>query len=71
MSPFERILAAADTETLDLVRRMVGRETLALYLAKQIAASMNSKVDAEVVAEVFDIETESAYNKISKIDVIK
>jgi hypothetical protein len=71
MTHFERLLSAADEETFALVRRMIGRETLALYIAKGIAISVGAKVNADVVAKVFNIEVESAYNKISKIDPIK
>jgi hypothetical protein len=71
MSPIERVLAVADDKTLELARRLVGRENLALFIAKQIANGIGGKVDVAVVAEVFDIETKAAYNKISKIQVLK
>ncbi len=35
MSAFERILAAADEETMAIVRRMIGKEVLALYIAER------------------------------------
>jgi hypothetical protein len=71
MGTFERILAAADDETMALVRRMVGKETLALYIAKTIAVSMNTKINAEVVADIFCIKVESATNKIKRTDLLK
>jgi hypothetical protein len=71
MSAFDRLIAAADEDTLALVRRMIGKETLALYIAKTIASSIGAKIDADAVADIFGIEKESAYNKISKIDPIK
>jgi hypothetical protein len=35
MSAFERLLAIADEETLDLARAMIGKPELALPLAKE------------------------------------
>ena len=35
MSAFERLLAIADEETLDLARAMIGKPELALLLAKE------------------------------------
>ena len=35
MSAFERLLAIADEETLDLAREMIGKPELALLLAKE------------------------------------
>jgi hypothetical protein len=70
MSPFERMLTAADEETFELVRKMFGREILALYVAKGIANRVGAKVDVDAVAEILHISTKSAYNKISQINLI-
>ena len=66
MTPREFALSAADAETWELVRRMIGREQLALAIAKTLANDTGSKVVVEVVAELFGITKESAYNKISE-----
>jgi hypothetical protein len=71
MTPFDRLLSAADSETLSLVLRMVGKKELALFMAKTIAASMGTTLDADEVAQIFGITKQSAYNKISKTDVLR
>jgi hypothetical protein len=50
---------------------MVGKKELALYMAKTIAASMGTTLDADEVAQIFGITKQSAYNKISKTDVLR
>jgi len=63
MSAFEALLQSADAETLDMVRTMVGKKELALYMAKQIASEIGSNVKAEEVATLFGITVDSAFNK--------
>ena len=55
MSAFERLLAIADEETLDLARAMIGKPELALLLAKEALTA---------VAEVLGISRNGATNKI-------
>ena len=63
MSAFEALLQSADAETLDMVRTMVGKKELALYMAKQIASEIGFNVKAEEVATLFGITVDSAFNK--------
>jgi hypothetical protein len=67
----EFALSAADPETWDMVRRMIGRKELALSIARTLANDTGSKVDVEAVAELFGITKESAYNKIAQTQTIK
>jgi hypothetical protein len=71
MTPREFALSAADAQTWDLVRRLIGREELALSIAKTLANDTGSKVEVEAVAELFGITKESAYNKISETRPLK
>jgi len=63
----EPLFQTADAETLDMVRAMVGKKELALFIAKQIANEIRTAVNAEAVASIFGITKDSAYNRISKV----
>jgi hypothetical protein len=65
----ESLFQAADAETLEMVRQMVGKKEMALYMAKSICNEIGTAVDAEAVATIFGIKVESAYNRISKVNV--
>ncbi len=45
MTSLERALTAADDETMEIVRRMVGREKIALYIAREIAACVGIRLN--------------------------
>jgi hypothetical protein len=64
MSAFERLLAIADEETLDLARAMIGKPELALLLAKEALKNTTEVLSPAAVAEVLGISRNGATNKI-------
>ena len=64
MSAFERLLAIADEETLDLARAMIGKPELALLLAKEALKNTTEVLSPTAVAEVLGISRNGATNKI-------
>ena len=64
MSAFERLLAIADEETLDLARAMIGKPELALLLAKEALKNTTEVLSPNAVAEVLGISRNGATNKI-------
>jgi hypothetical protein len=64
MSAFERLLAIADEETLDLARAMIGKPELALLLAKEALKNTTEVLSPVTVAEVLGISRNGATNKI-------
>jgi ABC-type ATPase involved in cell division len=64
MSAFERLLAIADEETLDLARAMIGKPELALLLAKEALKNTTEVLSPTIVAEVLGISRTGATNKI-------
>jgi hypothetical protein len=64
MSGFERLLAIADEETLDLARAMIGKPELALLLAKEALKNTTEVLSPTAVAEVLGISRNGATNKI-------
>jgi hypothetical protein len=71
MTVFERLVAAADAETWELVRRMIPKRELALYMARTITTDIGANVNVDAVAEIFGINKQSAYNKIGKLNSLK
>jgi hypothetical protein len=71
MTAFERLVATADAETWELVRRMIPKRELALFMARTIATGIGANVNFDEVAEIFGITKQSAYNKIEKVDPLK
>ena len=64
MSAFERLLAIADEETLDLARAMIGKPELALLLAKEALKNTTEILSPTTVAEVLGISQNGATDKI-------
>jgi hypothetical protein len=64
MSAFERLIAIADEETLDLARAMIGKPELALLLAKEALKNTTEVLSPTAVAEVLGISRNGATNKI-------
>ena len=64
MSAFERLLAIAEEETLDLARAMIGKPELALLLAKEALKNTTEVLSPNAVAEVLGISRNGATNKI-------
>jgi hypothetical protein len=65
MTAAELLLALADEETLELARRMVGRQQLALLLAtKAIAGEEDATLDASAVAQILGVHKRHAYRRI-------
>ena len=64
MSAFERLLAIADEETLDLARAMIGKSELALLLAHEALKNTTEVLSPTAVAEVLGISRNGATNKI-------
>jgi len=64
MSAFERLLAIADEETLDLTRALIGKPELALLLAREALKNTTEVLSPDTVAEVLGISRNSATNKI-------
>ena len=54
MSAFERLLAIADEETLDLARAMIGKPELALLLAKEALKNTTEILSPTTVAKVLN-----------------
>jgi hypothetical protein len=70
MSPLEALLAASDEEVLVLVRQMTGKKEMALAIAKTFSVCIGSKLNVSAVAEAFEIEVPSAYEKIKNASVL-
>jgi hypothetical protein len=64
MSAFERLLAIADEETLDLARAMIGKQELALLLAKEALKNTSEVLSPAIVAEVLGISPNGATSMI-------
>jgi ABC-type ATPase involved in cell division len=64
MSAFERLLAIADEETMDLARAMIGKPELALLLAKEALKNTTEVLSPAIVAEVLGISRNGATNLI-------
>lgn len=71
MTAFERLVAAADAETWEMVRRMIPKRELALFMAKTITNHIGTTVNLDEVCEIFGVTKKSAYNKIAKVDPLK
>jgi hypothetical protein len=69
VSAFERLLAIADEETLDLARAMIGKPELALLLAKEALKNTNEVLSPTTVAEILGISRSGATNKIENCSV--
>src|SRR5260221_1391645 len=65
VSAFERLLAIAEEETLDLARAMIGKPGLALLLAKEALRNTTEVLSPTTVAEVLGISRNGAPNKIA------
>jgi hypothetical protein len=64
MSAFERVLAIADKETLDLAREMIGKPELALLLAKEALKNTTEVLSPATVAKVMGISQNGATSQI-------
>jgi hypothetical protein len=64
MSAFERLLAIADEETLDLAREMIGKPELALLLAKEALKNTTEVLSPATVAKIMGISQKGATNQI-------
>jgi hypothetical protein len=64
MSAFERLLAIADEETLDLARGMIGKPELALLLAKEALKNTTEVLSPATVAKIMGISQKGATNQI-------
>jgi len=71
MSVFERLLAIADEETLDLARAMIGKPELALLLAKEALKNTTQVLSPTAIAEVLGISRNGATNKIENCAISK
>ena len=69
MSAFDRLLAIADEETLDLARAMIGKPELALLLAKEALKNTTEVLSPVTVAEVLGISRNGAPDKIENCAV--
>ena len=59
------MLALADTDTLELARRMIGKARLAFLLAKEaIGPEGELSLDAEEVAQILGVHKRHAYRLI-------
>src|SRR5260221_11997146 len=64
MSAFERLLAIADEETLDLARAMIGKPELALLLAKEALKNTTQSLSPTTVAKALNTTARVAPNMI-------
>ena len=64
MSAFERLLAIADEETLDVAHAMIGKPEVALVVAKEALKNTAEVLSPTAVAEVLGISRNGATNKI-------
>jgi hypothetical protein len=72
MDTFERLLAIADQETLEMVRTMIGKPELALLIAKEAAFGTTSEnLSPTKVAEVLGITPQSASKKVDATGIRK
>jgi hypothetical protein len=69
MSAFERLLAIADEETLDLVRSMIGKQELALLLAKEAIKNTTEILSPTTVAKVLNLTPGGASDMIENCAV--
>jgi hypothetical protein len=68
MTSQELLLALADRETLELARRMIGKERLAFLLAKEaIGSEGESSLNAEAVAQILGVHKRHAYRLINSV----
>jgi hypothetical protein len=67
MTPLEKLLAVADEETLIAVRRIIGKEQLALMIVKAILADTSFEVSATEASKVLKMPLSTAKDKIKKI----
>jgi hypothetical protein len=69
MSAFERLLAIADEETLDLARAMIGKPELALLLAKEALKNTTEILSPTTVAKVLNTTPRGASNMIENCGI--
>ncbi len=64
MSAFERLLAIADEETLDLARAMIGKPELALLLVKEALKNTTEVLSPTTAAKVRNMTPRGASDKM-------
>jgi hypothetical protein len=69
MTPFEKLVAIADDETLELARRMIGKQELALLIANAALKGTSKQLSPTDVAGVLQITPQGAGKKIDNTAV--
>jgi hypothetical protein len=67
MTPFERLLTLADAETLVLARNIIGREQLALMIAKATLEDTTVKPSSVNAANVLGMPQSTVSGQIDRI----
>ena len=65
MTPLEQLLAIADAETLVLARKLIGREQLAILIAKAVLDGTTIKIRPTDVANILEMPTSTASAALS------
>lgn len=71
MTALEKLIAVADEETIDLACRLIGKNRLALLIAKGAAHETNTKVSCMKVSKTFGISPGTANQWIRKTDILE
>ena len=66
MTPLEQLLAIADAETLVLARKLIGREQLAILIAKAVLDGTTIKIRPTNVANILEMPTSTASAAIDR-----
>jgi DNA-binding MarR family transcriptional regulator len=66
MTPLEQLLAIADAETLVLARKLIGREQLAILIAKAVLDGTTIKIMPTDVANILEMPTSTASAAIDR-----
>jgi hypothetical protein len=69
MQTLEALLALADATTLDMVRDLIGRENLALLIAKSVLSQTSESLRPAKVANLFEITPRAASDRIANAAV--
>jgi hypothetical protein len=67
MTPLEKLLAVADEETLIVVRKIIGKDQLALMIVKAILADTSFEVSATEASKILKMPLSTVKDRISKI----
>jgi len=64
MNNFEKLLALADEQTLEIARKLIGQEELAFLLAQAAVSQTVLRIKSKSVADLFGINEDSARKRL-------